>query len=195
MQKTAIIIDDSEISRFAIRKLLEEMNICIVGETFNKIEAINIIISSHATITILDCHLPDCTGIDIFNSTHKKTPNTKYLFVTSEKYLPNIFDAGNFEIINILLKQNFKNFGVAVEKVLNGNTYIDETVSRIMMQYHRMFFQLNNNEKFIIKLFMQKKRVNEIAELTNYSDRTIKRKKAKIISKIGRKIFDEICNL
>lgn len=79
-----LIVDDSPMERFVLRKCLEKLGHEIVGEAKNGLEALNIYKKFLPDIVILDILFPKESGIDILKEIINYDNNAKVIMSTSE---------------------------------------------------------------------------------------------------------------
>jgi len=192
--KTAVIIEDNAINRFAFRKTLEELNIEVVAECDNYADGLETVISHKPDIVLMDHNLNGCKGIDIYKAVSHVVKNTRFIYITAESNLGTMLEIINSGISNVLLKKTgIEDLKNAINKIIEGNSYVDQDIAKNIILYNRITTNLSRRDKKIVNLLIQKRKIEEIAELTNLTDRTIRRKKTNIIHKIGRNQFNQIC--
>ena len=193
MSRNAIIIEDSDIPRYALRTLLNEMKVKVLAECDRYADSVKAIIKYQPNLVILDHHLLDCKGVDIYKTTKNTVKETHFLYATADGSLATMLDIIESGITNIVIKSYLLRIKNAIQSIVDGKTYMDHDVSKNILIYNNLISKLSISEKNVIKLFLQKKKIDEIAEITHLSDGTIKRKKANIILKLGRNHFNRIC--
>jgi len=193
-QRTAVVAAKCDISRFALKKQLEELGFDVISEVQSESELSNVIGHAQPDLVVTDQVYKLFDKIEALQHLKLRSPTTRYLFFIDKKQLLSLFEILSLDYIGVVTKKNFCKVTEAIEKIFNEEIYLDDVSLKLLMKYNQVLSRLSPNEKIIIQLFMQNKKVDEMIEITNYSDRTIKRKKADIISKIGRKNFNEICH-
>src|SRR3990167_1766621 len=111
--KTAVIIEDDEINRFAFRKTLEELDIEVVAECSNYADSLESIINHKPDLVLMDHNLIECKGIDIYKAAAHVVKNTKFIYITSEENVDTMIEIVNSGISNVLLKKS------GIEKLKN----------------------------------------------------------------------------
>jgi len=97
MKKTEIfLIDDHDIVRTGIRKLLElEPNFEVIGEAQNADEALACLDKLEPTVLLIDIKMPGMDGIELTRQLKRKLPDCKILIFTLHgDYLSQALEAG-----------------------------------------------------------------------------------------------------
>src|SRR5919204_2248420 len=77
------IVDDQEIVRSGLRRLLEiESEIAVVGEVDNAEDAIHLVQTLNPDVILLDIKLPGMDGISALGALKALAPNAKILMLT-----------------------------------------------------------------------------------------------------------------
>lgn len=78
-----IVVDDSELSRSSISKILNENNYAVVGTAANPKEALMLLGSNECNLMIIDVVMPTSSGIDLVKTLNDQGLNFKYIMVSS----------------------------------------------------------------------------------------------------------------
>jgi two-component system nitrate/nitrite response regulator NarL len=184
-----VLTDDHVFVRDGIKSLLEnEVNIEVVGEATDGLEALKIIETVKPDLLILDIRMPNLTGIEVVEKLRAQNNMVKIVMLSmheSEEYVLKSIKAG---ADGYLLKGSSKEeFLKAVHTVANGGKYFSGDISSILIG------QLSNpsgtieakqildeeqlitkREKEILKLLLSGKGNKEIAEALDISNVQLK---------------------
>lgn len=204
-----VLADDHVFVRDGIKSLLEnEVNINVVGEATDGLEALTLIDELKPDLLILDIRMPNMTGIEVVEQLRSKSNFVKIVMLSmheSEEYVLKSIQAG---ADGYLLKGSSKEeFLKAVHTVSNGGKYFSGDISSILIG------QLTNpslvsepkqslgeeqvitkREKEILKLLLSGKGNKEIAEALDISKRTAEVHRFNLMKKLKVKNLMELSN-
>jgi two-component system nitrate/nitrite response regulator NarL len=204
-----VLADDHVFVRDGIKSLLEnEVNITVVGEATDGLEALTLIDELKPDLLILDIRMPNMTGIEVVEQLRSKNNFVKIVMLSmheSEEYVLKSIQAG---ADGYLLKGSSKEeFLKAVHTVSNGRKYFSGDISSILIG------QLTNRshiiepkqslgeeqvitkrEKEILKLLLSGKGNKEIAEALDISKRTAEVHRFNLMKKLKVKNLMELSN-
>jgi two-component system nitrate/nitrite response regulator NarL len=204
-----VLADDHVFVRDGIKSLLEnEVNITVVGEATDGLEALTLIEELKPDLLILDIRMPNMTGIEVVEQLRSKNNFVKIVMLSmheSEEYVLKSIQAG---ADGYLLKGSSKEeFLKAVHTVSNGGKYFSGDISSILIG------QLTNpshitepkqslgeeqvitkREKEILKLLLSGKGNKEIAEALDISKRTAEVHRFNLMKKLKVKNLMELSN-
>jgi two-component system nitrate/nitrite response regulator NarL len=204
-----VLADDHVFVRDGIKSLLEnEVNITVVGEATDGLEALKLIDELKPDLLILDIRMPNMTGIEVVEQLRSKSNFVKIVMLSmheSEEYVLKSIQAG---ADGYLLKGSSKEeFLKAVHTVSNGGKYFSGDISSILIG------QLTNpshiiepkqslgeeqvitkREKEILKLLLSGKGNKEIAEALDISKRTAEVHRFNLMKKLKVKNLMELSN-
>ncbi|MFV5685483.1 response regulator [Flavobacterium sp. GB2R13] len=204
-----VLADDHVFVRDGIKSLLEnEVNIEVVGEATDGLEALKIIETVKPDLLILDIRMPNLTGIEVVEKLRSQNNMVKIVMLSmheSEEYVLKSIKAG---ADGYLLKGSSKEeFLKAVHTIANGGKYFSGDISSILIG------QLSNpsgtieakqtldeeqlitkREKEILKLLLSGKGNKEIAEALDISKRTAEVHRFNLMKKLKVKNLMELSN-
>ncbi|MFV8340982.1 response regulator [Flavobacterium sp. XS2P39] len=204
-----VLADDHVFVRDGIKSLLEnEVNIEVVGEATDGLEALNMVDTTKPDLLILDIRMPNLTGIEVVEKLRSQNNMVKIVMLSmheSEEYVLKSIKAG---ADGYLLKGSSKEeFLKAVHTVANGGKYFSGDISSILIG------QLSNpsgtietkptldeeqlitkREKEILKLLLSGKGNKEIAEALDISKRTAEVHRFNLMKKLKVKNLMELSN-
>ncbi len=198
-----VLADDHAMLRQGIKKIIEEESEYeVVGEVSDGLELISFLNRNRANLVLLDISMPNVRGIEVISEVRRAQPGVKVIMLTmhnSREYLYAAIAAG---ADGYLLKENSDDeLLIAIEQVLNGETYISSTLagefSEEMMKYYRKnkklpFEHLTNREREILKMVAEGRTSREIGDLLYISLRTVEHHRANIMRKMN---FNSVADL
>lgn len=140
--KTAIIIDDEELSCELLRYLIDKFHlpVRIVGQAADGDEALELIHGLRPDIAFLDIEMPGCNGIEVMEKIKASYTGTiKFIIITAYSYFEYAQAALRLGAKDILLKPvEPKQFIETMERVM-GYKYTDNSSFNDILEY------INNN--------------------------------------------------
>jgi DNA-binding NarL/FixJ family response regulator len=194
-----ILGDDHQIVRLGLRTLLEtELDIQVVGEAADGLEAIRMVEQWSPDIAILDLMMPRMNGIEAARQIRAQFPHIRIVLLSmfdSESYVVEALSSGADAYV---LKQSTTDDLVrAVREVLAGKRYLsaplNERVINSYIQYARSAKTgdyepqgaLTPREREVLHLVAQGRTNIEIARALSLSSRTIETHRAHVMRKLG----------
>jgi DNA-binding NarL/FixJ family response regulator len=204
-----VLADDHVFVRDGIKSLLEnEVNIKVVGEATDGLEAMKIVQTEKPDLLILDIRMPNLTGIEVVEKLRSQNNLVKIVMLSmheSEEYVLKSIKAG---ADGYLLKGSSKEeFLKAVHTVANGGKYFSGDISSILIgqlsnpvaameskQSMEEDMMITKREKEILKLLLSGKGNKEIAEALDISKRTAEVHRFNLMKKLKVKNLMELSN-
>ena len=151
--------------------------------------------SSVLDVLLMDIQMPELSGIDLCKQITKQYPQTKVIAFSSfddSNYVKQIFRSG---AKGYLLKNADKQtILTAIETVMNGEDYMDETIKKILLQesltgQRRSIYEvpLTKREKELVQLIAEGFSSQEIADKLFISLRTVETHRLNINQKLDVK--------
>ena len=199
--KRVLIVDDHEVVRNGLKKILEEQPGEIeFGEAGTASEAITFVREQAWDIVILDISLGGGrNGLETLKELKQMRPRLHVLILTmhsEEQYARRSFRSG---AAGYITKDSPRAELVrAVNKVLEGGKYVSPALAEKLVAYiqkdtdqppHEI---LSDREFQVMRLIASGKTVSEIAELLSLSDKTISTYRARILEKMEMKTNAEL---
>jgi len=193
------IADDHKIYRDGIKLVLKkDENITLVGEANNGKELVEIVKVAQPDIVITDLMMPEMDGIAAAKEILRMYPKTGIIglsMVDADDLMIELLEAG---ALGYLLKSAVKEEILeAVHSVVKGTPYYSSSLSKHLTEliskskfnpYKGKTVEIFNDvEQKIIALICKEKTSKEIAEMLNYSYRTIEWHRARIMDKMDVK--------
>ena len=188
-----VIVDDHDLVRQGIRKLLEEVNdITVVGEADSGEAAFDVVSKKKPDVVLMDVRMPGMGGMEATSKLMHTFPTIKILAVTSceEEPLPSrILQAG---AAGYLTKGASKEEMVrAVRAIYAGQRYISPEVaqklalSKFVGPNESPFDSLSERELQVTLMITSGVKVTDISEKLHLSTKTINSYRYRIFEKVG----------
>jgi DNA-binding NarL/FixJ family response regulator len=190
------IIDDHAVVLDGLKTMLSAFeNLEVVFTTQSAGELLDHFQSHLPDVLLMDIQMPEINGIDLCKQITKQYPSIKLVAFTSfddSNYVKQIFRSG---AKGYLLKNSDKHTIVkAIETVMRGEEYMDETIKKILLQesitgQRRSIFDvpLTKREKEILKLIADGLSSQEIAGQLFISLRTVETHRLNLNQKLDVK--------
>jgi DNA-binding NarL/FixJ family response regulator len=79
-----LVVDDHPVVRHGLMAMLRwEQDMELVGEAADGAEAVQMILSHHPDVVLLDLRLPRLSGVDVMRQTRASAPDTRFLVLTT----------------------------------------------------------------------------------------------------------------
>ena len=196
-----MLIDDHKLFRCGIKSLFDKSeNICVIAEAQNGKEGINKILSQNPDVVLLDLELGDINGLELIEKVSSQKPNVKFIILTSHLNEHVINKAMKMGIYGYILKDiNSEFLDMIVKSVSTGAMWIDKKAVQILRelnpnvipntQVSRSNFKsthanLTAREYEVLKLVVDGKSNQQIADKLNISEHTSKAHVCNIIQKL-----------
>jgi DNA-binding NarL/FixJ family response regulator len=150
------IIEDHELSRLGIKKLLEQKEeIVVVGEAANGVTGMEMLKKVQPDIAIIDIGLPDKDGIQLTQELKALSPgenlHTKVLILTVDNHPESVLAAFAAGADSYCTKYvDFDTLVVALRNTYEGNCWIDPAIAWIVLQAAQRNTQLRPDEQNIL---------------------------------------------
>jgi DNA-binding NarL/FixJ family response regulator len=196
-----MLVDDHQIVRDGIRALLlNEENIEITDEASDGEELFRKLLKHKPDIVIMDISLPDKSGIEISKEIQSLYPEIKVLILSMYNNEDFVFNAIRAGAKGYLPKNTSKKELVeAINSINEGHEYFSEEISDIILKSYVKKIQktddvvnnkielLSTREIEVLKLFIEGKTNQEIADKLFISIRTVESHKNHIMQKLELK--------
>src|SRR6202167_4738643 len=122
-----LLADDHEISRDALRKLLEsEDDISIVGEASNGVECIKMLAKLKPDILLLDLRMPEKDGLSVLEEINFDVSATRTIVLTAAEDDRDVIRAMRLGARGVVLKQSASDQLVkSIRRVHEGEIWLD----------------------------------------------------------------------
>jgi two-component system invasion response regulator UvrY len=198
--KKILIIDDHEIVRHGLKKILNEQpDDNTFGEASTPSEALRLITEQNWDLVVLDLTLGGRSGLEVLKELKEIRPRLPVLILTmhsEEQYARRAFKAG---AAGYITKDSPRAELVkAINKVAEGGRYVSHALAEELVidlergsdgPPHQI---LSDREFEVMCLIASGKTVGEIAVLLSLSDKTISTYRARLLEKMGMKTNAEL---
>ena len=206
-QYTILLADDHSILRAGLRSILNsKMELDVVGEADNGIEAIRAALSIRPDLLITDLSMPKKNGTEAISEIKKRLPNTKCLVLTmhtSEEHIRMALNAGADGYI--LKDDSHEELLTAIKTVLSGKTYLSpaicgNVVSGFLNSKDRTMKTvtsldaLTRREREVIKLIAEGYRSKDVAEDLSISIKTVEKHRSNLMKKLDLHSISSLTN-
>lgn len=207
------LVDDHKLVRNGIKSLLEEeIDLEVVAEGANGLEALEIVKDLNPDLLIIDVRMPEMNGIEAVGKLKNYKSTTKAIVLSmhdSEDYIIQSINAG---ASGYLLKDtDKKEFIKAIHTVYNGGKYFSGDISNVIVSNFLQSsggqkvvenavkesdpFGLTKKERQILSLVLKGKTNTEIAENLQNSKRTVETHRFNLMKKMNVKNLMELSSL
>ncbi len=191
-----VIAEDHTILREGLRALLSPIpNLEIVGEVEDGHEAIRCIEKLKPNLILMDLSMPRVNGMEAIKEIKKRSPETKVLVLTvhkAEEYILATLQAGADGYI--LKDSTHSELEMAIQKVLNGKSFISPEISKKIIGGYlegkkplnptTPWETLTQRERGILKLIAEGYKNKEIADYLCISVKTVEKHRANLMQKL-----------
>lgn len=195
-----LIVDDHEVVRDGVKKLLEEQTGSILcGEAGTPDEAIRLALRADWDALVLDLSFAGKTGLDVLKELKQIRPHLPVLVLTmhsEEQYARRAFKAG---AAGFITKDSPRaELSKAIHKVMEGGKYLSPALAeKLIVDLERGGDRppdqsLSDREFQVMRLIASGKTLSEIADLLSLSDKTISTYRARLMEKMGMRTNAEL---
>lgn len=195
-----LIVDDHEIVRDGIRKMLDEQPGAVTfGQAGTAAEALDLARDEEWDVAVLDLSLGGRSGLEVLKELKQIRPRLPVLILSmhaEEHYARRAFKGG---AAGYITKDSPRaELLHAIKTVIKGGKYVSPALaSKLVFDIERgsdrpPHEDLSDREFEVIKLIGSGKTVTEIAALLSLSDKTISTYRARILQKLQMKTSAEL---
>jgi DNA-binding NarL/FixJ family response regulator len=198
--KKILIVDDHDVVREGVKKILDEQPGPITfGEASTASEVLRLVREQDWDIVVLDLTLGERSGLEALKELKQIRPRLPVLILSmhsEEQYARRAFKAG---AAGYITKGSPREELVkAINKVIGGGVYISPALAeRLAIDLgsdteRAPHEALSDREFEVMRLIASGKTVGEIAEMLSLSDKTISTYRARILEKMGMRTSAEL---
>lgn len=187
-----LVADDHELVRLALRAVLEEAGIDVVGEAADGVAAVKMAIEIVPDILLLDLRMPGIEGVDVCRQVRAAKPEVRVIVLTSFAEDEDIFGALSAGAASYIMKDVTPDALVGtVRGVAGGQTVLDPVVAQRVLDGPRPAIcpeavLLSPREHEVLGLMAQGLTNRQIGQRLWISEPTVKTHVSHILSKLGQ---------
>jgi DNA-binding NarL/FixJ family response regulator len=192
---TIVLADDQNLVRQGIRCLVEtERDFKVVGESADGLKVVDLVARLKPRILIVGLAMPGLNGLEITRQVHQQSPATAVIVLSmysQEQYVIQALRNGAKGYVVTHAKP--AELGRAIRKVVAGNRYLSEPLSRRSMEswLHRAksavrdaYETLTRREREVLLLVSEGYSSIRIADRLSISRRTAESHRARVMHKL-----------
>jgi DNA-binding NarL/FixJ family response regulator len=187
-----LIADDHELVRMALRGVLEEADIEVVGEAPGGLAAVEMCDTLQPDVLLLDMRMPDLSGTEVCQRLSDGGTRTKIVILSSFADDDDIFGAMRAGASSYIMKDVAPDVLVAaIRGVANGQTILDGSVAQRVLDgpppaQLPLDGPLSPREQEVLELMAKGLTNRQIAARLWISDPTVKSHVSHILAKLGQ---------
>lgn len=184
---TVLLVDDHALVRRGFRRMLEDdPEISVVGEASDGREAVRLALELKPKVIVMDCAMPELSGIDATRQILEKLPHAEILMLSMHSEETLVSQALEAGARGYVLKNAMDlDLVSAVKSVASGMTVLDPQVSRPQNLKGERGGGLTPRELEILQHIVAGKSNKEIAVDLNLSVNTVSVHRANIMDTLG----------
>jgi len=198
-----LIADDHQMFVDGLKSLLvEEKEMCVVGEASNGYEVLEICEHEQVDIVIMDINMPLMDGIQTSKKLSKTHPSVKILGLSmynDKDYITDILKAGaRGYVLKNTGKDSLMN---AIATLQSGSTYLSEEVSKTLLSSFmksqtgdQLIEKLSDREREVLDCIASGLTTHEIADKLFISKNTVETHRKNLLYKLKAKNTAELVN-
>lgn len=183
-QAKAILADDHPMIRQALRQILSDLEISVVAEAGDGLQAIAMVRAMQPDLLILDVAMPHARGIEVFAEARRWSPDTKVLVLSG------VTAAGVFEGFvaagaeGIFLKSgDMSELATAIPAILEGKTVVGQEVTALLEEKETPD-SLTLREREVLSMISNGLTNRQIAERLGVSIKTVDNHRTNLMRKV-----------
>ncbi|NOX33565.1 MAG: response regulator transcription factor [Deltaproteobacteria bacterium] len=195
MRTRVVIADDHAIMREGLKSLLEKKGVDVIGIAKNGREAIELAISAHPDVVMMDISMPDLNGMEATATIRQKVPDTKVIALSmhsSKHIIDKMFTSGASGYI--LKESAFEELYDAIKEVNKGNFYLTPSIARMYVDYDGNMVkalgdlpvskEISKKEREVLQMVAEGEKTRDIAEKMSVSIKTVESHRRNIMKKL-----------
>lgn len=192
-----LIAEDEVMTRELLARLIAlETDIEVVGQASNGKQAVGLARKLMPDVLLTDIRMPDMNGIEATKLIKTEMPSIQVVILTIHHDDANVFEAIKAGARGYVLKESPPEDTVAaIRAVARGEALLHPSIaSRVIMEFSRLseqheadlrlYAQLTDREREVLKLLAQGKRNKEIGEELFIAEKTVKNHVSNILWKL-----------
>ncbi|WP_092996262.1 UvrY/SirA/GacA family response regulator transcription factor [Thiohalomonas denitrificans] len=186
-----LLVDDHELVRTGIRRLLEDIeDIEVCGEASSGEEALNRVAECHPDVVLMDLSMPGIGGLETTRKLSLNSPDVAVIIVTVHTDAPfpsRLMQAGAMGYLS--KGGSLDEMLHAIREVKEGGRYISPKIAQnlalsLMDEEESPFSVLSERELQVMFMLIQGQKVANISEKLNLSPKTISTYRHRVFEKL-----------
>jgi len=184
---TVLLVDDHALVRRGFRRMLDDDEVLeVVGEASNGVEAIQLAEKLDPQVIVMDCQLPQMTGLEATRKILQQKPNTAILMLSMHSEDTLVRQAIEAGARGYVLKNALDlDLARAIKEVAAGKSVLDPQVKRAESLKGERETGLTVRELQVLQHIVAGKSNKEIASDLNLSVNTVSVHRANIMDRLG----------
>jgi DNA-binding NarL/FixJ family response regulator len=184
---TVLLVDDHALVRRGFRRMLDDdATLEVVGEASNGVEAVQLAAKLQPQVIVMDCQLPQMTGLEATRKILQEQPRTAVLMLSMHSEDTLVRQALAAGARGYVLKNALDlDLARAIKQVAAGNSVLDPQVERAEPLKGERGGGLTARELEILQHIVAGKSNKEIASDLNLSVNTVSVHRANIMDRLG----------
>ena len=184
---TVLLVDDHALVRRGFRRMLDDdATLEVVGEASNGVEAVQLAAKLNPQVIVMDCQLPQMTGLEATRKILREQPATAILMLSMHSEDTLVRQALEAGARGYVLKNALHlDLARAIKQVAAGNSVVDPQVERSETLKGERGGGLTARELEILQHIVAGKSNKEIASDLNLSVNTVSVHRANIMDRLG----------
>jgi DNA-binding NarL/FixJ family response regulator len=184
---SVLLVDDHALVRRGFRRMLDDdQTLEVVGEASNGAEAVQLAQQLHPQVIVMDCQLPELTGVAATRVILRSLPETAILMLSmhsEDTLVRQALDAGARGYV--LKNANDLDLASAIKNVAAGKSVMDPQLQRTEMLKGERDTALTARELEVLQHIVAGKSNKEIASELDLSVNTVSVHRANIMERLG----------
>jgi two-component system response regulator NreC len=184
---TVLLVDDHALVRRGFRRLLDDDDtLAVVGEASNGLEAVDLAFQLKPQVIVMDCQLPQMTGLEATRKILQQQPDTAILMLSMHSEDTLVRQALEAGAKGYVLKNALDlDLASAIKQVAAGRSVLDPQVERAESLKGERGAGLTPRELEILQHIVAGKSNKEIAVDLSLSVNTVSVHRANIMDRLG----------
>jgi DNA-binding NarL/FixJ family response regulator len=185
-----LLAEDHVLVRQALRVLLEQAGMVVVGEASDGLEALQLAHTHQPEVAILDIAMPHLNGLETARRLREAVPQTKIIVLTMHTEEPYVFEALQAGAVGYVLKtQAAVDIVQAIHTVVQGAIYLSPRITHTVVQAYLSGAALRpdpltSREREIVQRIAEGQTTKEIAADLELSVKTVESHRINVMRKL-----------
>jgi len=185
-----LFADDHLMVRQAVRALLEQAGMAVLGEASDGQEALQIAHAQPPDVALLDITMPHLNGLETARRLRDACPQTKMIMLTAHTEAPYVLEAVQAGAVGYVVKtQATGDLVQAIRDVLQGRMYVSPRVSHTVVTAYLRHADLppdplTSREREVLQRIAEGETTKEIAWRLELSTKTVESHRSRLMHKL-----------